>query len=460
VALAAGYLDPEPREKVRALRKQVLVVVTASWHVLAFNHNLELMWEADVEGASTRAHAKLHEVAVAITPHRVRGSDRGLVVVGGDVEVGELAAEAEGRGEADAAGAGRAGGVLEGVLQDELRWEAEQGEHARSAPRSGKGSDASASAAGDTAVGAGADTSRHFDYYAFEGGGGESRWSHRAGAFHDGELEAASEELVPQHSFKLDAEKLAGRHYGELSCREFRESILHALPHMWTRPADTRLEEAAFVRHREGVGAQKTQLARAAAARAATTGEEDLFCFFVLGCAAGGGCTPTWLKANKSTTHEPLINHPPNRPTPPPGRGAPHTSHSSSSGMSWLLGARSSRAAASHNHHGQSGVAARHPHNAHNISTNALVTHLQQGLEVVHLFTGGEVVCLFRWIGLSLGGSACAASLLPSLMPCSPILPPRRAPPTPPQAPPASPPPPLHPPYPLTPTPPTRAHPL
>jgi hypothetical protein len=274
VALAAGYIDPEPREKVVAPRKQVLVVVTAAWHVLAFDHNLNLLWEGDVEGASSKSHARLHEVAVAITPHRVRGSDRGLIVVGGDVEVGELAQEAEGAHEAPAAGAGRVGGVLEGVLQDELKWEAEQGEHARSAPKQGGSSGGSLeSAAAGTEVGAGADTSRHFDYYAFEGGSGESRWSHRAGAFHGGELEAASEELTPQHSFKLDAEKLAGRHYGELSCREFRESLLHALPHLWTRPEDTRLEEAAFVRHREGAGAQKGQLARTAAARAANAGE-------------------------------------------------------------------------------------------------------------------------------------------------------------------------------------------
>lgn len=42
--MAAGYVEPQPSELVRALRKQVLVVVTANWNVLCFDHNLKLLW--------------------------------------------------------------------------------------------------------------------------------------------------------------------------------------------------------------------------------------------------------------------------------------------------------------------------------------------------------------------------------------------------------------------------------
>ena len=49
VALAAGYLDPAPAELVRALRKQVVVVVTAGWDVLCYDHNLRLKWQASVK---------------------------------------------------------------------------------------------------------------------------------------------------------------------------------------------------------------------------------------------------------------------------------------------------------------------------------------------------------------------------------------------------------------------------
>jgi hypothetical protein len=36
--------------------------------------------------------------------------------------------------------------------------------------------------------------------------------------------------------YRLDAEKLEGRHYGQASCRDYRESLLHVLPHSWSGP--------------------------------------------------------------------------------------------------------------------------------------------------------------------------------------------------------------------------------
>lgn len=59
---------------------------------------------------------------------------------------------------------------------------------------------------------------------------------------------------------RLEAEKLEGRHFGEASCRDYRESVLHVLPHMWDHTSDTRLMEAHFVRHKEGTGARKRSL--------------------------------------------------------------------------------------------------------------------------------------------------------------------------------------------------------
>lgn len=59
--MGVGFIDPEPVEKVRPPRKQVLVVVTASWQVLCFDHNLGLMWEVAIE-ESLPANARLAEV--------------------------------------------------------------------------------------------------------------------------------------------------------------------------------------------------------------------------------------------------------------------------------------------------------------------------------------------------------------------------------------------------------------
>lgn len=60
---------------------------------------------------------------------------------------------------------------------------------------------------------------------------------------------------------RLEAEKLEGRHYGEASCREYRESMMHVLPHTWSTPHDTWLQPAHFLKHREARGAQRSALA-------------------------------------------------------------------------------------------------------------------------------------------------------------------------------------------------------
>lgn len=90
MALGVGFLDPLPKERVVPLRKQVIVVVTATWQVLAFDHNLKLLWEVDVAEKFPH-HSHIKEVAVYISPHRVQQQDRGLVVVGASIEVGACA---------------------------------------------------------------------------------------------------------------------------------------------------------------------------------------------------------------------------------------------------------------------------------------------------------------------------------------------------------------------------------
>lgn len=40
-----------------------------------------------------------------------------------------------------------------------------------------------------------------------------------------------ADETRPQHSFRLDEKALEGRHYGDASCRNYRESVLSMLPH-------------------------------------------------------------------------------------------------------------------------------------------------------------------------------------------------------------------------------------
>jgi len=76
----------------------------------------------------------------------------------------------------------------------------------------------------------GVDLSRHFQWHAREGGGGAERWT-LGGADFRRDLDELADVLTPQHEYRLDATALEGRRFGELACREYRESVLHSLPH-------------------------------------------------------------------------------------------------------------------------------------------------------------------------------------------------------------------------------------
>jgi hypothetical protein len=69
VAMAAGYLDPEPQELVVSMRKQVVVVVTATYQVMCFDHNLKLLWEQSIDEEFPH-NAHLSQVAIHISPHK------------------------------------------------------------------------------------------------------------------------------------------------------------------------------------------------------------------------------------------------------------------------------------------------------------------------------------------------------------------------------------------------------
>ena len=78
----------------------------------------------------------------------------------------------------------------------------------------------------------GVDISRHFSMYALEGATGNLRWRHEGMDFHRDAAELQNL-TTPQHNYRLQAEHLSARHYGEASCRDFKESVLAAMPHRY-----------------------------------------------------------------------------------------------------------------------------------------------------------------------------------------------------------------------------------
>ena len=45
------------------------------------------------------------------------------------------------------------------------------------------------------------------------------------------DTERLSQQLLPALDFRMDAAALEARHFGEVACRDFRESVLAVLPH-------------------------------------------------------------------------------------------------------------------------------------------------------------------------------------------------------------------------------------
>ena len=383
VSMAVGYLDPLLPGPF-APRKQVLVVLTASWQVICFDHNLKLLWEVDIK-AKFPHHSHLNEVAVYISPHQVRQGDRGLVIVGASLETGDMTS---GDGLEGANTNARADGAFSDsdILMEEMRTEEEALQHSKSAGDKDK--------LEDVEGGASADTTRHFSYYAMEGGSGHERWHHSSSDFHH-DLESLAAENQPQNNYKLEADKAESRHFGEASCRDYRESVLHSLPHSWTHKEDSHLHEAHFIKHKHSTGSNKASVAQHHKEKLRIRSKQSSV---LLGASLKPGSHPSHSKPDRA-----------HHGSPDGARGGGI--------LSFLLGPKShdlAHAAASTSHEGRhhhGGAHTRHQghvsshkpgakggggSNHHwdhhsNMTANSIVAHLEDGVEVIHLFTGRPV---------------------------------------------------------------------
>ncbi|CAI5471128.1 unnamed protein product [Closterium sp. Yama58-4] len=328
VAFAVGYLDPpsvKPPKKLGSgkavsvpRRKAVVAVVTAGWAVLCFDHNLKLLWETSVQHHFPHG-ARHKEVAVLIANHTMHRGDRGVVIVGGSMESDPLQFE-------------------DPVEEEEAEEEGEE-KHRKEAGDKDELEDVSEGAAGVN--------ERHFSYYAFDGATGAMRWKHDSKDFHR-DMSALSQQLLPQHNYKLDASSLSSRHFGEMECREFRESILKHLPHRWDHRHDTRFELASIHRHRRRMHKRLPGSGRHGAPHH----------------AAHPHGTPPRLLA-----------------------GRDHERNVFARAVGKAVDAAGSTKKAKHAQHHAHGNASAHHWWAH----NAVIAHLEEGIEVIHLYSGRTI---------------------------------------------------------------------
>eukprot|EP00210_Caulerpa_lentillifera_P006288 g6007.t1 len=246
VALAAGYIDNPHKDYVTKPRKGVIAVMTSNWHLMCFDHNLKLMWSRDVH-SDMHINATIHEVAILITNHTVYEHDRGMVIVGGSMDIGSSFDDES---------------VLNKEEMEEDVFEAEQAFEKRESERYKRlGEDENMDEFLDEMQQVdGADYSRHFSVYAFEGASGTSRWRHVGSEFNK-DLHEIKDNTTPQKYYKLRAEDLESREYSEVSCRDYRESVLHNLPHKWNQRIDTKMSLSYFEKHKVGKGQKKKDLA-------------------------------------------------------------------------------------------------------------------------------------------------------------------------------------------------------
>ena len=84
--MESGYLEITQEGKTR---KKVIVILTDGYVLLCFNHNLKLIWETTIDHLPPDVYFK--EIAIAITPSKIRVNDKGLVVVGNTLVLKKLA---------------------------------------------------------------------------------------------------------------------------------------------------------------------------------------------------------------------------------------------------------------------------------------------------------------------------------------------------------------------------------
>lgn len=248
LALASGCLFPAQPAHVSKEQKsanarnthgpkacdELSVAVTADMHVLAFDGALQRQWEVPLvpHGEDSRAH----EAVAVVAPHPAQAGDAGIVIAGVSL-MPPLATT----------GTESASASAEELLEEEAEFEeaVEKDQHS-SRDRL-------------TSAGHGAEGNT-FLLVAFDGKTGAERW--RTHAFE--QLEKRADEMDPQlHAspeeqasrFKDPAYSALRPHHGARpgrsisACKEYRESLMAVLPHLWNQPGDASAELAHFMHH-------------------------------------------------------------------------------------------------------------------------------------------------------------------------------------------------------------------
>jgi hypothetical protein len=232
VAMGIGSLSKPRKDLVRKPRKQVVAVVTSDGHVATLDSNLKLKWKVKIPEILKNGYYE--DVAVVVTSHTMSEGQQGMVVV---------SARQVGKDRED---------VDDYDLDQKIEKEGNQERHAKGRAKSHGLEEVD----GDPRT-----KSRHVSYYAFSGNSGTLLWKHQPEDFHKDLSSLMEPGLSTTYSERAISQLQEGVHYGERSCRDYRESLLQTLPHRWFDKEDTALNLAHFHKHKKHQGAQRQRLA-------------------------------------------------------------------------------------------------------------------------------------------------------------------------------------------------------
>lgn len=219
VASTVGYLTAKTTDFVRSPRKAAIGLVTSKGRVILLDHNLKILWVEELErNLSENRTWHVEQASILLTEHAANKGDKGMVVVGARMTsvdsrdiVDTLLEKHEGHGRERSEG-------LHEVNSDSLH---------------------------------------QHSYYAFSGDTGKRVWQHKPSDYHPEIATFQDGSGISDVSLHAQAQREEGMHSGEASCRNYRESVLRALPHVWNAPYDSRLALSHFRRHQSHAGQQR-----------------------------------------------------------------------------------------------------------------------------------------------------------------------------------------------------------
>ena len=230
LAISAGSLDKPLQDLVHRARKHVVSIVFSDGTVVLLDPNLKIKWKSKIPLILERAELK--DVSVLVTPHGSNSKAGGMVIISAREQSASLHEDED--YDTD----------IVARQEDE-----EKHEHGRRKEETLSEVDSDPR------------TTRHVSYFALDGTSGDTVWKHTPEDFHKDPLRLHEFGVKTLYSDRLSAEIQDGVHYGEHSCRDYRESVLASLPHSWFDESDSMIRLAHFHKHKKHHGPQRHNLA-------------------------------------------------------------------------------------------------------------------------------------------------------------------------------------------------------